>query len=523
MSKLGTLLQPAFNVLYRAVASSSVETETSSLRPLHGSNPHLGRSPRRSYYSADVERLLSGWTTSSAEPNDYLQRELPSLISRSREAARQNGYAKRFIRLIKSNVIGDTGITFQSQKLKRNGDTDVIANKAITDAFKEWSSGECDYEGNLTLHEIEELLVSTTAIDGSYFVRVFEGAQYGKFGLRLKVIDTNHLNLSKTGRTEKGEIKLGVEYNKFGRIIRYHFKEPYNKDGNATVREYSVDAKYIIHDFLVESVGQATGTPWMHAGLERLKHLGKYNESAMVAARYGASKMMFLSSDGTDQGKYKGDDIDGDTGDSIDSVVPGSISDIGARSIETFDPKYPHEMYAAFVKAHLREIASAWNISYASLASDLEDVNYSSIRAGLLEDRDMYKALQEWFVKGFRKRITERWFTIAMMKGAVVTPSGLPLTQPISEYIKTFGYQPRRWAWTDPQKDTSSNVESINARIKSRGQVIREQGGDPEKIWAEMKEENEMLKEFGLLPTDDPTEKDKDNEGADNDKEGKEK
>ena len=61
---------------------------------------------------------------------------------------------------------------------------------------------------------------------------------------------------------------------------------------------------------------------------------------------------------------------------------------------ESWDPDYPHQNYENFVKARLRSIASGLGIAYHTLANDLSDVNFSSARAGTLEERDNWIVLQ---------------------------------------------------------------------------------------------------------------------------------
>jgi len=81
--------------------------------------------------------------------------------------------------------------------------------------------------------------------------------------------------------------------------------------------------------------------------------------------------------DGLIEGGVDGGDI------TIDQYDAGTIKNIGNRKFVNVDSDYPHQMYSAFVKAHLQGIASGLGISYHALANDLEGVNYSSIRAGV--------------------------------------------------------------------------------------------------------------------------------------------
>jgi capsid protein len=47
----------------------------------------------------------------------------------------------------------------------------------------------------------------------------------------------------------------------------------------------------------------------------------------------------------------------------------------------------------------------------------------------------------------------------------------------------------RRWGWVDPKADVQADRESVALRTKSRAQIIRERGGDPDVVWAELDEE----------------------------------
>jgi capsid protein len=61
-------------------------------------------------------------------------------------------------------------------------------------------------------------------------------------------------------------------------------------------------------------------------------------------------------------------------------------------------------------------------------------------------------------------------------------------------------YQPRRWAWVDPQKDGAANKLAIDERLKSRSQVMREMGDDPESTWMEIQREEQLLEKLGIQP-----------------------
>jgi capsid protein len=57
----------------------------------------------------------------------------------------------------------------------------------------------------------------------------------------------------------------------------------------------------------------------------------------------------------------------------------------------------------------LRKVASSLGISYSTLTSDLTQVNFSSIRAGTIEEREVWRMLQAWLAEQLYQDIYEKW------------------------------------------------------------------------------------------------------------------
>jgi len=61
---------------------------------------------RRNFNAAQSNRLTSAWITSPISINQSLRGNLRKLRERSRDAARNDPYAKKYFSLVRSNVIG---------------------------------------------------------------------------------------------------------------------------------------------------------------------------------------------------------------------------------------------------------------------------------------------------------------------------------------------------------------------------------------------------------------------------------
>ena len=458
------------------------------------------------FFSKDVNRLVHGWTVDSASIDYYLLQELRSLRARSRELCRQNEYALNFQRAMRRNIVGPRGVNVQPAVARSNKERDKSACDAFAAAWMDWGDGcHCDVSGRLSWLELQNLLVYTAAQDGEFLLRKRPG--HGKYGYALEVIDPARLDdRTKWGQVSAhggNEIRLGVEYNADQRPVAYWLRERvtqrmYSYDGG---RLFRVPADQIIHGYLRNYPDQSRGIPWMHAALQTGKRLDMYDSAAMSASQAGAMAAYALTNkDGlVGDEMYRGDVLAEPADDASDSYVTmesGMVLDFGNKNVVPLDPAYPHEMYTDFMKANLRRFASGVGLSYSSLSSDLEGVNYSSIRAGVLDDREEFMGLQTWFVRSVVAPVYHDFAEYAVMSGQVVIGGKVPM-RPISDYQKAE-FQGRRWSWVDPQKDMNAAETGVELATRSRSSIIREAGGEPDQVFSEIAEEQAALKKLGV-------------------------
>ena len=124
--------------------------------------------------------------------------------------------------------------------------------------------------------------------------------------------------------------------------------------------------------------------------------------------------------------------------------------------------------------------------SYNSLANDLENVKYSSMRSGKLDEQQNYKIEQKTLVDIAYTEIAERFIKNAVLNGAVKLDYGN------IDNLTLHEWQPRTYPWVDPMKDVQAALLEINSGLKSRGDVIKERyGKDIKDVRAKIKKERE--------------------------------
>lgn len=452
---------------------------------------------KRGFDAARVDDLTYAFQSSTAAIDADINAGLERMRGRARTLSHNNDYAKKFLQQVVCNVVGPSG--FGLQVLASEGARlDTLANTMIEREFAAWARrGVCDVSGQLSFVEVQGLVAQAVARDGEALVRIIRGKTAGnryQFALQLLDVDRLPIGYNVNVLGDGNRISMGVELNRFGRPVAYHLSQyhPGETAGqlNAGARYERVPAPDILHLFRPMRPEQRRGVPAMHTAMFRLEMLGKFEAAAVVAARKGAETIGFFTSPDGTAPLLDGTNADGNQ---LSTSVPGSYDTLPqGYDFKPYDSKYPNEIYGAFVKHTLRGISSGLGVSYNSLASDLEGVNYSSIRAGVLEERDAWMAWQNWMIEALLTPVYEAWLSTSMLAGAIGYTGGSPL--PINKLDKflAHSWQGRRWAWVDPLKDVQANIESINAGLKSRRQVIAEQGQDLDEVWSQLQAENDL-------------------------------
>jgi len=181
---------------------------------------------------------------------------------------------------------------------------------------------------------------------------------------------------------------------------------------------------------------------------------------------------------------------------------------------ESYDPQHPTGAYNYFLRGVLKGAAAGLNVSYTGYTGDLEAVNYSSIRAGLIEERENWRVIQGWFIEHAMARIYEQFLSGALSRGLIVNDAGVKLPLSRKEKFLDVTWQARGWAWVDPLKDQQANDAAVAAGHRTNSSVVAATGEDLEEVYEQLAYERELAESYGLdfSPQTGNTDEDEDEE-----------
>jgi len=446
--------------------------------------------------AARTGRLESSWNATPDTIDSIITKSLTTAVARSRDAAMNSDYGKAFVRLVRTNVVGHRGIGLRSTPRDGNGKIDFKAKDAIEAAWKEQSKvGNWDVTGQMSRAMFERLWIGGCAHDGEAIALIVRGEDAGPTGFSLQIVDPLRLDPNHNETLRDGSyIRHGIEMNAYGRPIAYHFlsDDPSIPLYASTYygRSYQrVEASRVIHAYIPEIAGQKRGIPWMSAALWRMNMLKGFEDAAAVNARIGAAKMGFFR------------DPNGEMPEDEDlpmSADPGTFENIGGLELHEFNPTFPDQAIEPFIRAQLRGTAAGLGVSYASLASDLSQSNFSSMREGKNSEQDEWKIFQEWMIDTFERRVFELWIDRQVLAGAI-TIAGNPLRVTNLEKYKEAEFKPRRWSWVDPQAEVAAAAMAVEKGLASRTRYIEEWGEkDAYEVFEEIANEQKDMKTLGV-------------------------
>lgn len=430
----------------------------------------------RSYLAAGGGRRGSSLKTMH-HPLQSIAAARGTLAARARYLAANNPLAASGVEAWVSALVG-TGIKGQAKA------TGPLRN-TLNLAFENWTD-DADADAITDFYGMQALITRRVVIDGEALaVFVQEGDR-----LQIRVLEAEQLDASYTANLANGNVVVqGVEHDANGKRVAFHiFDRPAAMDYASTRQRTRYPASEVLHVFRRDVPGQVRGVSWFAPVIIRLSDMDGWRDAEMMRQRMAAMLVGFITNpDGTAapmEGEQSGSTVIGDW-------QPGQLLYMEpGQDVRFSDPAKMGAETIEFAGITEREIAVGLGLPDYLLSGDLSDVNYSSIRAGMVEFRRRVEALQHSLLAfQFLRPTWRRWATLETLSGRVDAT--------LAEALPVSWITPKVH-WVDPAKDVRAEVEAIAAGLMSRREAVAARGIDIEQLDAEIAADNARAKSLGL-------------------------
>lgn len=407
------------------------------------------------------------------------------LARRARYLVANNGHAAAGATVWESALVG-CGIKPQSAH------PEEAIRRATNVLWESWTA-RADRDGLTDFYGLQAIAARRLVVDGEAFAIFLHGAN-GEFQLRLmdgeQVNGAYHTELAHGAR-----IVGGVEFDEQGHRIAYHaWKQRPGLPIAMSLELLRIPADDVAHLFRPETPGQVRGVSWFAPVLLRLADLDSAHDAQIMRQKVAALLAGFIVDPNGDGAGFEGS-RDG-AGNLDGGLEPGTLKVLGpGQDIRFSDPASIGQEAIDFLKITAREIAAGLGVPYESMSSDLSGVNYSSIRAGLVDFRRRVEAIQHnILVHQFCRPIWRRFVATEILSGRLEAPGFERDPEP---YFAANWLTPKQ-DWVDPLKDVQAEVIAIDRGLMSRRQAVAARGYDLEALDAEIAQDRRAAMAMGL-------------------------
>lgn len=448
----------------------------------------------RGYEGAGRGRRFTDWTTSGRSANAEIGRAASLLRERSRDLVRNNAYAAAAVRALVANIVGD-GIR------PRAATSSAAVNKALDAYWKRWAP-KAMVGPPIGMAGLQALAVRSWLESGEVLVRRrWRRPEVGlPVPVQLQMLEADHLDSGRNEETPNGgRIVMGVEIGPIDELRAYHLFRTHPGETMSSLQSSlrttsRVPAEDIAHLYMVERPGQLRGIPVLAPAIRRFRNLDDYEDAELVRKKVEACFVGIVSSDEEEEEGIAGKVTDAN-GDVVEVLEPGLIG--YSRGGKTITFNQPHSVggYAEYKRSELQSIAAAVGLTYELLSGDLSKVNYSSIRAGLIEFRRNVRGMRACAVLPLLLTPTWRWFVEAAVLAGVVAPP--------PEGVDILDVYPCKWPEprfeeVDRKKEAEADLAELKAGTISLPTLLARKGFEWLEVLGEHAEVKQVAEKAGI-------------------------
>lgn len=455
---------------------------------------------------------------------------------RARTLAKDDATMKGILRTVRNNVCGEDPFRLEMQVKKENTDPNVIEfddkiNSRIEQAWvRAGKKKNCTVRMDMSRMEMFHCAITSVKRDGSILARHHREFPYNKSRYAIELLESDRLQESYQGKTDNGNpIRFSIErHPKYNFPIAYwilsrHPGDVFAYDGGvANIWRERFPENDIIHfNNIRDRAEQDIGFPEYDSIIQHLHLNRQFDRAHVSAAIWSASKPFFITQEyptgmpyagdlspfynqanvdpqaglGASTGNFPNQRGDGKGGgaDKIKAVEPatGELLDYGRKPV-LVDPKFPNEAAASFKKSNGELTSVGSGLSYAGVTGDYEKMSFSVARSAQVPERQNFKVEQNLMILNFVEEYFCAWLECELLYGTLID---LPYSR-YEEFCESAHFHPQRWEYIQPVQDAQADIMQVEAKLKSRGQVLAESpdGKKFEEVIAEQAAEEKIAK-----------------------------
>ncbi len=488
---------------------------------LYGTVPVVSAS---SHEGASVtDKSMVRWTPMRLSADADQLHEQGTLVSRSRDIARNNGPASGAKRTFRDHIIG-TGLRLVStpdyRALGKDKDWAQGWSDDVEAIFRDWSeSFFCDAGEGLLWRGLSGLVLDDSFQNGEALaLPLWMPGTRSSWNTRILLVEADRLS-NPQDAPDSEFLRGGIEIDRYGKALAYHVRKTHPGDqflGYGVMYAGAADweripaetdwgRKRVVHVHAKERTGQTRGKPWYTPILPDFKRLDQFQKATIKSAVVRALIATFIKTplDPVTLAQTLGADITSEKyQDWLLNMRQYTAPLEGGATIPLppgtepvpFTPNLQATDFAQFCLEIDKNIAAGLNMPVVLYKKDFSQTNYSSARAALLEAYRHFNSQRQWLADYWAKPCFTLVLEEAVNKGWIDAPD---FYDNIAAYTRCGWIGPPR-GWVDPVKEIEAAGLRMETNISTLEIECAEQGRDWKEVLEQTAVEQAYRAKLGL-------------------------
>lgn len=458
------------------------------------------------YEATSTARRVDDWETTAYGPNAALD-DSRVARARSQDAARNNPWIRRALKLLVSHEIG-CGL----QPRPKIADPELRAE--VLALWADWTA-ESDADGVLDFYGQQALLSRARHESGEAFarLRVRRPDDGLSVPLQLQILEADLLPTALNRRTETVNIRQGIERNAIGQRIAYWFYREHPGDryfAPLSLTDLSrVPAADVLHHYQPQRPGQLRGEPTPISALVRARNLDQFESAELTRKKLKARFAGVIWKENVDENPLAPDATNATleyliaqlaiAEAALDTALAASLreqitTEREKKSIVDVEDGYMLQLALNervelpggdtgnsgidFMRTQLRAIAAGLGVPYELMTGDYDGTNDRIMRVILNAFYRELETAQDLLVSQILQPLWKRWLDMAVLSRALTLPGYASNPRP----WQRCEWRAHGWAYVNPLQEAQTAVLRINNGLTSRAAAVAESGWDVEDI-----------------------------------------
>ena len=451
------------------------------------------RAVQAAYEAARPDRTRTGKVDNSS-PDLLTLKAGESLHGYARYLEQNNDLCYSILLTKTNNVVGQKGITVEPMPLKKDGTIHTDFKKQLMREWERWCESP-EVSREFSFADCERLAYWAKLRDGECFVQLLVGTMdYLKHAttvpLSIELIERDYLP---TWHTDNDRIQQSIERNAWGQPINYYALKdhPQGLSYKNGLSYRVIPAARMLHLKRVTRAKQSRGVTVFAQIIKSLEWVGSYLRSESIAALTASMFAVVIKKGGADDYQNNSENANAkrslalDAGIVVDDLLPG-------ESLDVVNSNRPNAASTPFIDLMTKFMCGAIGVNWSNVTNNY-DGTYISKRAERIDSQKNYEAEANEFIGEMTRPVYKKFVEMAVLAGIIKLPKDLDISS-----IYDASYACPAMPELDPNKDANASETYISNGIKSTPQIIREKGGNPDKVLEEEAEWQVKVKKKGM-------------------------